>query len=230
MPDDPDLDAVDPDQALMDRINSGAFDATKPLQIGFRIDFAPQLARQAAADLLLAGHPSVRLELQAAPAVIVTVNMIPTLDSLRSMRAGLNEFAAGRDAEVVGVLVGGEKHAEAGAWRKDTSGFARTPQADERVMALMFAWDVDLKQVMTFRGGIGFPAESSAREAAAALMTEGYPEVSVAETDFGPVVEAVIYMTPDVKAIRKLRLSLTEFAEARGASWLGFHVAARAPA
>jgi hypothetical protein len=229
LPDDTNPGAADPDEVLFEQIKAGGYDTTKEYQIGFRIDFDPAVARQAAGDLILAGYPSVRLELEATPAVIVTVHLVPSLDSLRSARANLDTFANARDAEVTGVLVGGGIDPQKDTWKKDESGLAGTDQADQRLLDVLFAWDVDVKEEMTFSGGLLFHAEAEARAAAAALMIEGFPEVRVTATDFGQVAEAVMYMRPELKAIRKLRLHLTTFVTSRGATWLGFHVAAKAP-
>lgn len=226
MADDPN---VDPDQKLFDQIKDGKYDLTKPHRVGFRIDFDPSIARQTAADLILAGYSSVRLDMEGEPAVIVSDMMMVTLDSIRSMRAALNDFATPRDGEVVGLVVGGGMAVQHGRWTKDASGNATTDQADQMVIDEMFAFDADLKQLMTFGGGIGFADERSAREAAAALMIAGYPEVAVASADFGSVAVAVMYMAPALKAIRRVRLDLSKIAALRGGSWLGFHVTARAP-
>ena len=220
---------VDPDQAMLDQLKAKRVDTTTALPVGIRLNFDPHVARQAAADLILAGYPSVRLEMESTPAVIVTMHMVITRDSLSSLRGRLTRFADARGAEVVGIQVGGGIPPEKSQWKKDSSGNASTDQADQMVLDGMFAWDVDLRQVMTFSGGLGFRSEQAAREAGAALIAEGYPEVSVVQAEFGPVAEAVMYMTPKLKAIRTLRLELTKFAESRGGTWLGFHVAARLP-
>ena len=223
-------DAVDPDQQLLDEISSKGYDVSKPQVVGFRIDFSPATARQAAADLILAGHSSVRLDMEGPPAVIVTTQMLVTLDSLRSTRAQLNDFASGQDAEVTGVLLGGLDRVKKEAWKKDLAGTADTDEADQLVIDQLFAWDIDLKQTVILRGGIGFAAEGAARDAAGALMLEGFPEVAVVESDIGPVAEAVMYTAADVRVLHKLRRKLSEFAKSRGGAWLGFHAIARGPA
>lgn len=230
MPDVPPHEAVDPDQQLLDGITSKGYDLSKPHVIGFRIDFGPAAARQAAADLIRAGHPSVRLEMEDAPSVIVSKQMLVTLDSLRSTRAELNDYASGQDAEVINVLIGGRDPGKERAWKKDAAGTADTDEADQLVIDQLFAWDVDLKQTMIFTGGIAFTEEGTARDAAAALMLEGFPEVAVVESDIGPVAEAVMYMAADVRALHKLRRNLAEYAKSQGGAWLGFHASARAPA
>jgi hypothetical protein len=229
MPDDSTSEIVDPDQAMLDQMKAKGVDTMKALPVGIRLDFDPQVARQAAADLILAGYPSVRLDMVSTPAVIVTVHMVPTHDALRSLRARLTTFANARGADVVGIQAGGGIPPDKSQWKKDTSGNASTDQADQMVVDEMFAWDVDLKQIVSFNAGLGFPSEQAARVAGAALIAEGYPEVNVVQAEFGPVAEAVMYMTPEVKAIRKLRLNLTKFAASRGGTWLGFHVAAHLP-
>ena len=215
---------------MLDHMKAKGLDTTKALPVGMRIDFGPQVARQAAAELILAGYPSVRLDMDSSPAVIATDYIIPTHDSLRSLRARLTAFAGARGADVVGIEVGSGLRPEQLSWKKDESGSASSDQADQLVIDGMFAWDVDLRQAMKFNAGLGFTSESAAREAAAALITAGYPEVHVVKAEVGPVAVALMYMAPELKAIRKLRLNLTKFAEARGGTWLGFRVDARAPA
>lgn len=164
------------------------------------------------------------------PSVVVTKEMLVTLDSLRSMRAELNDYASGQDAEVTNVLLGGRDSAKKQAWKKDAAGTADSDEADQLVIDQLFAWDVDLKQTIIFTGGIGFTAERPARDAAAALMLEGFPEVAVIESDIGYVAEAVMYMTADVRALHKLRRNLVDYAKSHGGAWLGFNASARAPA
>jgi hypothetical protein len=206
------------------------FDTTSEQAVGCRLDFPPEAARKAAADLVLAGYRSVRLDMVDAPAVIATEYMLVTPDSLASFRTRLTRFANARGVDVVAISVSGGRAAAKVAWKKDSSGSASTDQSDQMVIDGLFAWDADLKQEMTCAGGLSFPSDETARAAAAALLIEGYPEVHVVQADFGPVVEAVMYMKPQLKAIRKLRLNLTKFAESYGGAWLGFRVTARAPA
>ena len=215
---------------MLSQITAKGYDLSKPQVVGFRIDFSPATARLAAADLIRAGHASVRLEMEGPPSVVVTTQVLVTLDSLRSMRAQLNDYANGQDAEVTDVLVGGIDPAKKQTWTKAAAGIADTDEADQLVIDQLFAWDVDLKQTMIFSGGIGFTAEGAARDAAAALMLEGFPEVAVVESDIVHVAEALMHMTADVRGLHKLRRNLSEFAKSRGGTWLGFHATARAPA
>jgi hypothetical protein len=222
-------DSAPPELKMLADMKVRGFDMTRAQPVGCRLDFLPEDARTAAADLILAGYSSVRLDMVGAPAVIATEQMLVTPDSLASFRKRLTTFANLRGANVVAVLIGGGVFPSKDEWKRDASGNASTDQADQLVIDGMFAWDVNLKQEMTFYGGLGFPSGQGARAAAAALMVEGYPEVHVVKADFGQVVEAVMYMTPKLKDIRDLRLNLTKFAESREGTWLGFHVSARAP-
>jgi hypothetical protein len=219
-----------PEQKMLADMKAKGVDTTRAQPVGFRLNFPPEAARKAAGDLILGGYPSVRLDMVEAPAVIATVRLVPTPAALASLRERLTEFANSRGADVVAILVGGGIFPGKDEWKRNLSGNVSTDQADQMVIDGMFAWEVNLKQEITFYGGLSLPSEPAAREAAAALMIEGYPEVHVVQADFGPVVEAVMYMKPQLKAIRKLRLDLTKFVESRGGTWLGFHVAARAPA
>lgn len=223
-------DVDQPEQKMLADMKAKGFDTTRVQSVGFRLNFPPEAARKAAADLILAGYSSVRLDMVDAPAVIATEYMVVTPESVASLRYRLTAFANSRGADLVAILVGGGVLPGKDEWKRDLSRNASTDQADQMVIDGMFAWDADLKQEMTFYGGLGLPSEQAARAAAAALMIEGYPEVHVVQADFGPVVEAVMYMKPKLKAIRTLRLDLTKFVESRGGTWLGFHVAARAPA
>lgn len=229
MADVPPDDAIDPDELLIQQITD-KYDLSKPQVVGFRIDFSPVDARQAAADLIRAGHDSVRLEMEGAPSVVVTTDMLVTLDSLRALRAQLDAFANGLNASVINVLVGGVDPLKKEVWTNASAETADTDGADQHVIDQLVASNVDLKQTMKFRGGIGFSADGAARESAAALMLEGFPEVAVVVSDIGPVALAVMYMTGDVKALHKVRHNLSSFAANHGGTWLGFHVIAHAPA
>ncbi len=55
MADDTGFKIVDPDQAMLAQLKAKGVDTTAALPVGIRLNFDPQVARQAAADLILAG-------------------------------------------------------------------------------------------------------------------------------------------------------------------------------
>ncbi len=230
------------DQMMLDALKAAGIDVSQPLPVDVRLGF-PLLpaARGAAADLLRAGYPSVRIETKAPPGLeddpfasipttVATVQLVATPDSLRWLRDGLSPFAAARGGSMTGTVVApvlGEPKPP--PWEADPSGDSTADQADQDILDTVFAWDLDKNAAMTFTAGLGFESEQAARETAAVLINAGYQEVHLAQAPLGWVAEAAVSMTPKLKAIRSLRINLTTFAQSRGGIWLGFRIVAPPP-
>jgi hypothetical protein len=231
-------DFIDPDQAdqwAITALNTEGIDTTQiwgvSADLGF---FSEQAARQAAAELIMAGYSAVRVgqtgwNVKPSPlfpqmtswTTTVTTNVVPTLDAVRSMRVGLGQYAAARGGRWASGGVGAPV---TDVWASAETGAidpATIDQVDQQLVDYLFAYDSNMKQATPIKTGLLFSTEEAARQVAAALIGSGYPDVSVVPSQAGWITSVGTYLVPKLESIRALRLSLTQFAQSRGGSWVG---------
>jgi hypothetical protein len=229
------FDLSDPESnelAMLDALAASGIDMSKTWPVDARLDFdSMRSAKHAAIDLLRAGYRRVRIESELVPTAIAVIDMVLTADSLSSMRATMTDFARVRDGEMVRYVVGSSQSVNV-PWKTRTSDEAATDQSsqpDQRLVDMLFAWDLDMNKPVAFIVAFTFHSEPEALEAAVALIEADYREVHLVRTELGSLVEVVTHITPRVKEIHDFRLKLAKLAASRNGSWLGIHVVARPP-
>ena len=229
------FDLSDPESnelAMLDALAASGIDMSKVWLVDARLDFdSMRSAKHAAVDLLRTGYTRVRIESELVPTAIAVIDMVLTADSLSSMRATLTEFARVRDGEMVRYVVGASQSVNV-PWKTRTSDEAATdqsPQPDQQLVDMLFAWDLDMNKPVAFIVAVGFHSDEEALEAAVAFIDADYREVHLVQADVGPVVEVVMHMAPKIKEIHDFRLKLSKLAASQNGSWLGTHVVARPP-
>jgi len=231
-------DFIDPDQAdqwAITALNAEGMDTTQVWGVSADLGFlSEQAARQAAAELMMAGYSAVKVaqtgwNVKPSPlfpqmtswTTTVTANVVPTLDAVRSMRVGLGQYAAARGGRWAS---GGVGTPVVDAWANAVAGAtdpATIDQVDQQLIDYLFAYDSNMKQATLINTGLLFSTEEAARQVAAALIGSGYPEVSVVPSQAGWTTNVATYFVPKLEAVRALRLGLTQLAQSRGGSWVG---------
>lgn len=216
-------------------LNAEGIDTTQVCGVSADLGFfSEQAARQAAAELIMAGYsavevaqtgwnvkPSPLLPQMTSWTTTVTTNVVPTLDAVRSMRVGLGEYAAARGGRWAS---GGVGTPVTDAWASAEAGAvdpAMVDQVDQQLIDYLFAYDSNIKQATLIKTGLLFNTEQASRQVAAALIASGYADVSVVPSGAGWITDVGTYVVPKLEAIRALRLSLTQFAQSRNGSWVG---------
>lgn len=218
-------------QAVVDGLKAQCIDTSQPLAVSVDLGFySQQAACQAAAELVLTGYSAVSIAQTGRTPIptlqvttwttTVTANMAPTLDALRSLHLDLSQFAAARGGKWAGAGVG-PVTTETHNWGTFDFGQATDDQADQQLFDTLFAYNADMKLATACTAALRFSAEDAARQGAAALLSAGYLEVSIAPGDSGSIVEVVTYLVPKLEAIRTFRINFTKYAESRGGSWAG---------
>jgi len=231
-------DFIDPDQAdqwAITALSAAGIDTTQVLGVSADLGFfSEQAARQAAAELMMAGYLAVKVAQtgwNAKPSPLfpqmtswtttVTTNVVPTLDAVRSMRVGLGQYAAATGGRWVS---GGVGTPVTDAWASAEAGAidpAIIDQVDQQLIDYLFAYDSNMRQATLMNTGLLFSSEAAARQVAAELIGTGYSEVSVVPSKAGWTTSVGTYFVPKLESIRALRLNLTQFAQSRGGSWVG---------
>jgi hypothetical protein len=229
------FDLSDPESnelAMLDALAASGIDLSRAWPVDARLDFdSMRSAKHAAIDLLRAGYKRVRIESELVPTAIAVIDMVLTADSLGSMRATMTDFARVREGEMVRYVVGASQSVTV-PWKTRTGDEAATdqsPQPDQTLVDMLFAWDLDMNKPVAFIVAFTFDSEPEALEAAVAFIDADYREVHLVQADVGPLVEVVTHMAPRVKDVHDFRLKLTKLAASRNGSWLGTHVVARPP-
>jgi hypothetical protein len=221
------------DQAIIEGLHTRGIDSARMMAVDAQLGFdSDQAARQAAADLVMAGYPAVKVTQvfwDSIPSLhvmawtmTVTVNTEVTLDALRSMRLALGQYASTRGGKWLGG--GSVGMPDTDQWANTEPGAideVALDQSDQQLIDYLFAYDSDMKQATEIATALRFHAEEVARTVAVALIGAGYPEVRVAPAKVGWTTVVVASVVPKVQAVRALRVNLTTFAQSRGGSWLG---------
>ena len=218
--------------AMLDALAASGTDMSRAWPVDARLDFdSMHSAKQCAMDLLRAGYKRVRIESDLVPTAIAVIDMVLTADSLSAMRVTLTEFAKVRDGEMVRYLVGSSPSLNV-PWKKTTGDEAAADEsqhADQQLVDMLFAWDLDMNKPVTLILAFAFHSEPEALDAAVAFIDADYREVHLVQADLGPLVEVVTHVAPKAKEIHDFRMKLSKLAASRNGSWIGTHVVARPP-